>query len=287
MTLPILFEEKDQVRAQEQYAVQREIFYEPLGNEVTIFENAFKARQAVALIGPTGAGKSRFLEHMAQCHQRPYILIAGEETTDAASIVGSPYVIGNTSAFLPGPLFVACSIGAFVGLEEILEMRPDVLPALHALTDKRRKLVVNDINTVLEPREGFMLAISFNPGQAYQTAQKAFPKPSFIQRFTVIPFHYARGKKGTTILTRVSGVEQGIAERLVQIAEEVDKLHERNSFPNMRESIGYHALVKAAEQIKQGTRPFDACHSCLSLVLSSDSSVVTAVDDIARKIIGR
>ena len=225
---------------------------------------------------------------MARKHRRPYILVAGEETTDAASIIGSPYVVGETSAFLPGPLFIGCSIGAFVGLEEVLEMRPDVLPALHPLTDRRRRLVVNDINTVLEPVDGFTLGISFNPGRAYQSAQKAFPKPSFIQRFTVIPFHYARGEKGTTILLReAQGIDKGLANRLMKLAEEIDTIHKRNSFPNMRESIGYHALVKAAEQIRDGTPVFDACHSCISLVLSPDQDVVIAVDDLVRKILGR
>ena len=290
MSLPIAFTNEDKEKAREQYKLKDVPFYKPQGSEIILFENAIETKQAVALLGPTGCGKSRFLEYMAAKHERPYIIIPGEESVDAGTVVGSPYVIGNSSVYMPGPLFVGCKIGAIVGLEEVLEMKKDVLPFLHSLTDKRRRLVINDINTVINPDEeekGFMLAIAFNPGSAYQTALNTFPKPSFIQRFTTIQFKYARGDAGVEIIMKEApGVSEKVARALDRIAIEVDKMLENGDAPNMKESIGYHALIKAAQQIEKKTPPIVACNACISSVLSHDKEVVNVVDDLVRKFLG-
>src|SRR3989344_887092 len=199
MTLKIKFTKVDEKKAIEQNQPRKDLFYEPQGNEVRDFEASYKRGRSIALIGPTGSGKSRFFEYMAAKHERPYILVAGEESTDAGTVIGSPYIEGDSTVFIPGPLYVGTKIGAFTALEEVLEMKNDVLPFLHPLTDKRRRLVVNDLNEIIEPPKGFMFAVMFNPGLAYQSASKRWPKPSFIQRYSVIRLEHIRGEKGAEI----------------------------------------------------------------------------------------
>ncbi|MBS3158868.1 CbbQ/NirQ/NorQ C-terminal domain-containing protein [Candidatus Woesearchaeota archaeon] len=264
--IKIEFDEKDISKYVEQFKVQKKPFYHPVGNEVQIFENAKKNGQSVMLLGPTGSGKSRFVDFMAYQHGMPCITIPGYE-----------------SVFIPGPLYIGAKIQAYTHLEEILEMNEDVLPLCHTLADWRRELHVGEIGEVIRPGKDFMFIVSMNPGAAYQKAARRFPKPSLAQRFVGIEFSYVRGEQGVDIIVNESGIDLKLARQLDMLAKTIDELHRSQEYAgSLKESIGYHSLIKAAQQIVSGTPSYEACHACISVVLSHDQTVIEAVDKLIK-----
>jgi len=271
-----------------QYAEHHRIiekpFYQPRGNEITLFENAITEGQAVALLGPTGCGKSRFAEYMAHKHDKPIFTISGFESVDAGEILGTPMATGTGTKFFPGDLYIGAKTGGYVHAEEILEMNEDVLPLFHGITDWRRRLTVKDTGEVIPLQKESMIIISMNPGTAYQKASKRFPKPSFIQRFVVIPFQYIRGEEGAHILHKETGIEEKIARKLNMLAENIDKSQASGQWASVRESAGYHALRNTALQIKAGTPPLEAIDSGISRTLTHDEQIIDAINDLAKGI---
>ena len=208
----------NRLRGVEQDAVQRpvegdEVFYLPQGNEVEIFKAAFSKRLPVMLKGPTGCGKTRFLEYMAYQLRRPLVSVACHEDLTSSDLVGRFLLEGDQTVWQDGPLTKAVKEGAICYLDEIVEARTDTTVVIHPLTDHRRQLPLEKKGQVVEAHEDFMLVISYNPG--YQTVLKDL-KPSTKQRFVAIPFDYPdEDLERKIVKAEAGGLDDALVDKLV------------------------------------------------------------------------
>ena len=190
-------------------------YYEPQGNEVAIFEAAYKRRLPIMLKGPTGCGKTRFLEYMAFQLKRPLVTVSCHEDLTSSDLVGRFLLEGSDTVWHDGPLTRAVKVGAICYLDEIVEARTDSTVVIHSLTDHRRKLTIEKKGQEIDAHEDFMLVISYNPG--YQTVLKDL-KPSTKQRFIALNFDFPSEEVERTILLKeVPGTKPEVAETLVAI----------------------------------------------------------------------
>ena len=166
-------------------------YYHPVGKEIEVFEHSYKNKLPFLLKGPTGTGKSRFIEHMADKVGKELITIACHEETSSTDLIGRFIIKGAEAVWLDGPLTTAVKKGAIIYLDEIAEARPDVIVAIHSLTDHRRELYIDKLGETVKAHEDFMLVASFNPG--YQKGFKEL-KPSTKQRFVAMSFTYPQRK---------------------------------------------------------------------------------------------
>jgi nitric oxide reductase NorQ protein len=209
----------DRLRGVERDAVQRpsadgEVFYIPQGNEVEVFKAAYAKRLPVMLKGPTGCGKTRFLEFMAHSLDRPLVSVACHEDLTSSDLVGRFLLQGEETVWQDGPLTKAVKEGAICYLDEIVEARTDTTVVIHPLTDHRRQLPLEKKGQVVDAHEDFMLVISYNPG--YQTVLKDL-KPSTKQRFVGLQFDYPGEEIERQIVsTEAGGLEPDLVERLVR-----------------------------------------------------------------------
>src|SRR5215203_3339218 len=162
-------------------------YYEPQSNEIAIFEAAYKRRLPVMLKGPTGCGKTRFLEHMAYQLTRALVAVSCHEDLTSSDLVGRFLLEGSSTVWQDGPLTRAVKAGAICYLDEIVEARTDSTVVIHSLTDHRRKLTIEKKGQEIDAHEDFLLVISYNPG--YQTVLKDL-KPSTKQPFVSLEFDY-------------------------------------------------------------------------------------------------
>ncbi|MBI4144534.1 AAA family ATPase [Candidatus Woesearchaeota archaeon] len=279
--LPVAFDDAaKQLTIQSRLIPKDSVYYEPQGDELGLFEKAIAEHLSVAMIGPTGSGKSRLLQYMAAKHERPYFYVVGNTKMGVDELIGTPLTEGDSAVFMPGPLYQACATGGFIAIEEVLEMHADARTCLHSLADARRSLEVAYVNELLVPDENFVLTIMFNPGAAYQSVNNLWPKPSFAQRFVFIELPYVRGNIGENILMKESGCDKITAEYLMIIADRIDTAI-RDRALTLAESVGYHALVKTAKLIVAGTNPQKAIHACISRSLSPNNSDVKTIDTMA------
>ena len=204
-----------------QYYVKNEPFYVPCRDEVGLFEAAHANQLPVMLKGPTGCGKSRFVQHMAYRLKRPLITVACHEDLTASDLVGRYLLKGEETVWADGPLATAVRSGALCYLDEIVEARKDTTVVIHPLTDSRRILPIEKRGEVLEAGKEFMLVMSYNPG--YQSVVKEL-KQSTKQRFMAIDFDYPNREFETKIVQNESGVDQSTATTLVKIGEKVRHL---------------------------------------------------------------
>jgi nitric oxide reductase NorQ protein len=198
------------------FRIEREPYYLPLADEVALFEAAYAARLPVMLKGPTGCGKTRFIEHMAWRLRMPLITVACNEELSASDFLGRYLLEGGTTRWQDGPLSIAARLGAICYLDEVVEARQDTLVAIHPLTDDRRLLSLPAKSETLRAHPEFLLVVSHNPG--YQSALKDL-KPSTKQRFGAIEFDYPARALEIEILLHETAVPKELAERLVSIAE--------------------------------------------------------------------
>ncbi|MCK6692897.1 MAG: AAA family ATPase, partial [Thermoanaerobaculia bacterium] len=173
-------------------------YYKATGREIEVFEHAWRNKLPILLKGPTGTGKSRFVEHMAYQLGKPLITISCHEETSSTDLIGRFIIKGAETEWLDGPLTTAVRQGAIIYLDEIAEARPDVIVAIHPLTDHRRELFIDKLGQTLRAHKDFMLVASFNPG--YQRGFKEL-KPSKRQRFVALSFQYPDPKLEAEILT--------------------------------------------------------------------------------------
>ncbi len=248
-------------------------YYRPVGREVEIFEHAFANRLPLLLKGPTGSGKSRFVEHMAAKLGRELITISCHDETSAVDIVGRYLIKGSETVWQDGPLTRAVREGAIVYLDEIAEARPDTIVAIHALTDHRRSLYIERRNETLCAPEGFMLVASFNPG--YQHGGKEL-KPSTRQRFVSLYFSYPNREIETEIVAAETGLAADKAVRLVRIAEKIRSLVELG----LAESASTRLLVDAGKLIESGLPPRLACEVAIVEPLADERDTAAALNDI-------
>ena len=255
----------------QQYRVQTEPYYQPQGREVALFEAAYRNRLPVMVKGPTGCGKSRFVEHMAWRLGKPLITVACNEDMTASDLVGRYLLEGGGTRWLDGPLTTAARIGAICYLDEIVEARQDTTVVIHPLTDHRRTLPLDKKGELIQAHPDFQLVISYNPG--YQSLMKDL-KQSTKQRFTAFDFDYPEAGLETAILCKESGLDAETAAKLVKIGHTARNLKGHG----LDEGISTRLMVYAAQLIRDGVDAGDACRMALVRPITDDADIRQTLD---------
>lgn len=246
-----------------QYAVKKEPFYKATGDEVALYEAAYARRMPVMLKGPTGCGKSRFVEYMAWKLGKPLITVACNEDMTASDLVGRFLLDKDGTKWQDGPLTTAARIGAICYLDEVVEARQDSTVVIHPLTDHRRNLPLDKKGELLQAHPDFQLVISYNPG--YQSLMKDL-KQSTKQRFGAMSFDYPDAELEIEIVMTETGIDKVIADKLVQIAQRSRNLKGHG----LDEGISTRLLVYAGQMIAEGIEPLAACQMTLVAPLTDD-----------------
>ncbi|MDH5476072.1 MAG: CbbQ/NirQ/NorQ/GpvN family protein [Cyclobacteriaceae bacterium] len=253
-------------------------FYKAVGQEVEVFEHAYKNRLPFLLKGPTGSGKSRFIEYMADKLERPLITVSCHEETSSTDLIGRYLILGTQSAWQDGPLTKAVKEGSIIYLDEFAEARPDILVAIHSLTDHRRTLFMDKLGEAIVAHPNFMLVASYNPG--YQKGFKEL-KPSTRQRFVSLSFNYPNQKIETEILIGESDVDKEVAKKLTAIAEKIRHLTELG----LTETVSTRLLVDAAKLIKSGLPKRLATETAIVEPLTDDPEISESLKDLCHLMI--
>jgi len=255
----------------EQFLVKAEPYYQAQGREVTLFEAAYHARLPVMLKGPTGCGKSRFVEYMAWKLGKPLITVACNEDMTASDLVGRYLLDANGTRWLDGPLTTAARMGAVCYLDEIVEARQDTTVVIHPLTDHRRVLPLDKKGELIEAHPDFQLVISYNPG--YQSLMKDL-KQSTKQRFTAFDFDYPEAALETQIVAKETGLDEAMTAKLVKIAQTARNLKGHG----LDEGISTRLVVYAATLIGRGVGPQDACRMAMVRPITDDADIRATLD---------
>ena len=265
------------------YALESEPYYLPLADEVELFNAAYEQRLPVLLKGPTGCGKTRFVEYMAhQIYRRaaipkqveqPLQTVACHEDLSATDLVGRFLLQGDETIWQDGPLTKAVREGSICYLDEIVEARKDSTVLIHSLTDHRRILPVEKLGIILEAHRDFLLVISYNPG--YQNVLKDL-KPSTRQRFIAIDFDYPEPADEAQIVVHESGVSEEYAERLALLAVKIRNLRSHG----FDEGVSTRLLVYAGQLVVQGVAVRRACDAAISKAISDDPEVQRTVSEL-------
>jgi nitric oxide reductase NorQ protein len=262
----------------EEYRVAEEPYYLPIGREVDLFEAAHSAHLPVILKGPTGCGKTRFVEHMAWRLERPLITVACHEDLSATDLVGRFLLEGEETVWHDGPLTSAVRNGAICYLDEVVEARKDTVVIIHPLTDHRRRLPIEKRGTILDAPPDFMLVVSYNPG--YQSILKDL-KQSTRQRFVAIDFDYPPPEMETEIVAREGGVDEGTARDLVLIGQKVRNLRGHG----LEEGVSTRLLIYAAQLINLGIPPVTAAETAMCAPITDDRELQRSIREIITTVI--
>lgn len=254
-----------------QYQVEKRPFYKPVANEVELYQAAYSRRMPVMLKGPTGCGKSRFVEYMAWKLGKPLITVACNEDMTASDLVGRFLLDKDGTKWQDGPLTTAVRIGAICYLDEVVEARQDTTVVIHPLTDHRRSLPLDKKGELLEAHPDFQLVISYNPG--YQSLMKDL-KQSTKQRFGAMSFDYPEADLEVEIVVEETGVDKAMADKLVQIARRSRNLKGHG----LDEGISTRLLVYAGQMIAEGIEPLAACQMTLVTPLSDDPDMLETLE---------
>ena len=255
-------------------------FYEPSGNEISLFEHAFNQRLPLLIKGPTGCGKTRFVAHMAARLKLPLYTVACHDDLMAADLVGRHLISDKGTYWCDGPLTRAVREGGICYLDEVVEARKDTTVVLHPLADDRRILPIDRTGETLEAPANFMLVVSYNPG--YQNLLKGL-KPSTRQRFVSMSFDFPSSEREVSILIGETGCDADLAKRLVGIAKAFRALKDRD----LEEVASTRLLVYAATLIKSGFDVSAACRAALVETLTDDPETVEALMEIVNATFGR
>ncbi len=255
-------------------------YYRPVGNEVALFEYAWRNRLPVLLKGPTGCGKTRFVEHMAARLGRPLYTVACHDDLTAADLVGRHLIGDGTTYWNDGPLTRAVREGAICYLDEVVEARKDTTVVLHPLADDRRILPIERTGETLEAPPEFMLVVSYNPG--YQNLLKGM-KPSTRQRFVALRFDFPPPEVEREILVAETGVDEALAGRLVELARGLRALKDHD----LEESASTRLLVYTARLLRDGFDALEACRAGLVEPLTDDEPTAAALMEVVRAHFGR
>jgi len=250
-----------------------EPYYEEVGSEVSIFEKAHDNQLGMMLKGPTGCGKTRFVEDMAWKLEVPLVTVACHDDWSATDLTGRYLVQGGDTVWRDGPLTRAVREGGICYLDEVVEARKDTVVLIHPLTDDRRILPVEKTGELLEAAPDFQLVVSYNPG--YQNMLKEL-KPSTRQRFVSLNFGFPPERLETKIVARESGVEQGTAQTLVTLAKRVRNLRDQG----LVEVPSTRLLVSTGKLIVSGVDRVTACRAGMMGPLTDDPDLQEAIGDV-------
>jgi nitric oxide reductase NorQ protein len=250
-----------------------EPFYLPAGREIEIFAACHARRLPVMLKGPTGCGKTRFVEHMAWRLGRPLVTVACHDDLAASDLVGRYLVRDQETVWQDGPLTRAVRAGALCYLDEVVEARQDVVVVIHPLTDDRRMLPVDKTGELVPAAPGFQLVVSYNPG--YQHILKDL-KPSTRQRFVALDFGFPPAELEERIVAHEGGVDAPTAHRIVALGARLRRLRD-HALP---EAPSTRLLVAAARLISSGVPAHEACRTAIAAPLTDEPDVLAAVVDV-------
>ncbi len=245
--------------------------YLPQGDEVALYEAAYAARLPVMVKGPTGCGKSRFVEYMAWRLNKPLITVACNEDMTASDLVGRYLLDAQGSRWIDGPLTQAARTGAICYLDEVVEARADTTVVIHSLTDHRRALPIDKKAETVQAHTDFQLVISYNPG--YQSLMKDL-KPSTKQRFVAFEFDYPETEQEVAILQGETGLDAERARTLVSLAHTARNLKGHG----LAEGVSTRLLVYAAQLMGQGVAPAAACRMALVRPITDDADIRQSLD---------
>jgi nitric oxide reductase NorQ protein len=259
----------------EAFRVREEPYFRVVGDEVALFEAAFAARLPVMLKGPTGCGKTRFVQYMAWRLARPLITVACNEEMSASDLLGRWLLEDGATRWQDGPLTTAARLGAICYLDEVVEARQDTLVVIHPLTDDRRLVSLPARSETFRAHADFQLVVSHNPG--YQSALKDL-KPSTKQRFGAIDFDYPGRALEAEIVMHECALSRDLTEHLISIAEAARRLKGHG----LDEGISTRMLVHAGTLIGHGIEPEAACQMALVRPLTDDPDLLLALSASVR-----
>jgi nitric oxide reductase NorQ protein len=278
MTQPLTKTAAPVEHVSDKYRIKREPYYLQIKNEAEIFEAAYKAKLPMMLKGPTGCGKTRFVEAMAFRLGRPLVTVACHEDLSATDLVGRYLLEGEETIWHDGPLTTAVRHGAICYLDEVVEARKDTIVLIHPLTDDRRILPVEKRGELLSAPDDFMLVISYNPG--YQSVLKDL-KQSTRQRFLSVEFDYPPAEAEIQIVAREGGIDDNTARDLVKIGEKVRNLKGHG----LEEGVSTRLLVYAAQLISRGVNPVVACETAIASPITDDAELQRSIREIVTTVI--
>jgi nitric oxide reductase NorQ protein len=248
-------------------------YYVATGDEIAVFETCHARRLSMMLKGPTGCGKTRFVEHMAWRLARPLVTVACHDDLSASDLTGRYIIRGNETVWQDGPLTLAARAGAICYLDEIIEARTDTIVVIHPLTDDRRLLPLDKTGEIVEAAPGFQLVISYNPG--YQHGLKDL-KPSTRQRFVALEFDFPGPDVEAEIVAHEGGVERSTAVALVSLTGRLRQLGDRG----LAEVPSTRLIVATARLLASGIPMRTACRTALLGPLTDDPDLLAAMHDL-------
>ncbi len=261
----------------DRYRLREEPYYAEVNGEVGLFTIAARNRMPVMLKGPTGCGKTRFVQHMAYRLGRPLITVACHEDLTASDLVGRYLLKGDETVWADGPLTLGVKHGAIVYLDEIVEARKDTTVIIHPLSDDRRLLPIEKKGQVIEAVDEFLLVISYNPG--YQSVLKDL-KQSTKQRFMAIEFGYPPREIEARVIEHEAGVDKETAQRLVKLGEKVRNLRNHG----LEEGVSTRLLIYAGQLLKQGVPPARACEAAVTRPITDDPDMQRSIQELVHAI---
>jgi nitric oxide reductase NorQ protein len=260
-----------------QYRIEREPFYAEIRGEVGLFTTAAKTKMPVMLKGPTGCGKTRFVQYMAYRLERPLITVACHEDLTASDLVGRYLLKGQDTVWVDGPLTLGVKHGAIVYLDEVVEARKDTTVIIHPLSDDRRLLPIEKKGQVIEAADDFLLVISYNPG--YQSVLKDL-KQSTKQRFMAIEFDYPTADVETAIVQREAGVSMNMAAGLVKLGGKVRNLRNHG----LEEGVSTRLLIYAGILIRERVAIERACDVAIARPITDDPDMQRSIMELVKAI---
>lgn len=248
-------------------------FYQQIANEEELFTQAWKHGLPALIKGPTGCGKTRFVQYMAHKLGLPLYTVACHDDLSATDLVGRHLIGADGTWWQDGPLTRAVREGGICYLDEVVEARQDTTVVLHPLADDRRELFIERTGETLQAPDSFMLVVSYNPG--YQNLLKGM-KPSTRQRFVAMRFDYPQAEQEIEIVATEAGIERELAAQLVRLGQAIRRLENHD----LEEVVSTRLLIFAARMIKAGVPIQQACMACLAEPLSDDLQTVHALMDV-------
>ena len=246
-------------------------YYLPQANEIELFEASASMNLPILIKGPTGCGKTRFIEHMGERLGRKVYTVVCHDDLTASDLVGRHLIDEKGTYWQDGPLTKAVREGGICYLDEIIEARKDTTVVLHSLADYRRVLPIDRTGELIEAHPDFMLVVSYNPG--YQNILKGM-KPSTKQRFISLEFNYPKAEIEEQIVIKESGIDAQTAKKLVNIAGEIRQLTDSD----IQEAVSTRLLVYSAKLMVKGFNPYDACMHSIVQSLSDEEEVLEVLE---------